>query len=147
MPYSLLGAALVGLGLLGACGPGAEVNQPASALAADTVDVPRLSPAETAAALADVPETVVVDVRTPAEVAASGRLAGAVVLDVTAPDFEARALAALDPDRPTVLYCRSGARAERAARRLADLGFSRLANAGGFDALAAAGLATEPYTP
>ena len=83
--------------------------------------------------------------------------AGAAVLDVTAPDVETRARAALGSDRTPVLYCRSGycrsgycrsgPRADRAARRLADLGSARLANAGGFDALAAAGLATGPYTP
>ena len=114
------------------------------AIASDTVEVRHLSPAETAAYLDATPEAVVVDVRTPAEVAASGRLAGALVLDVNAPDFEARAQAALDVDRPVVLYCRSGARAGQAAQRLARLGFSRLSNAGGFDALAAVGLATEP---
>lgn len=114
------------------------------AIASDTVKVRHLSPAETAAYLDATPEAVVVDVRTPAEVAASGRLAGALVLDVNAPDFEARAQAALDIDRPVVLYCRSGARAGQAAQRLARLGFSRLSNAGGFDALAAVGLATEP---
>ncbi|WP_369811368.1 rhodanese-like domain-containing protein [Rubrivirga sp. SAORIC476] len=122
---------------------GAVVAAP-GAIASDTVEVRRLSPAETAAYLDATPEAVVVDVRTPAEVAASGRLAGALVLDVNAPDFEARAQAALDVDRPMVLYCRSGARAGQAAQRLARLGFSRLFNAGGFDALAAVGLATEP---
>ena len=116
------------------------------AIASDTVKVRHLSPAETAAYLDATPEAVVVDVRTPAEVAASGRLAGALVLDVNAPDFEARAQAALDVDRPVVLYCRSGARAGQAAQRLARLGFSRLSNAGGFDALAAVGLATEPFS-
>ncbi|MDT0633062.1 rhodanese-like domain-containing protein [Rubrivirga litoralis] len=124
--------------------PGATVT---AAPPADSVDVARLSPEEAAAFLAETPDAVVVDVRTPAEVAASGRLAGAIVLDVTAPGFETRALNALDLDRPLLVYCRSGTRAERAARRLAVLGASRLANAGGFDALAAAGLATEPYTP
>ena len=116
------------------------------AIASDTVEVRHLSPAETAAYLDATPEAVVVDVRTPAEVAASGRLAGALVLDVNAPDFEARAQAALDVDRPVVLYRRSGARAGQAAQRLARLGFSRLSNAGGFDALAAVGLATEPFS-
>ena len=110
-------------------------------------EIVRLSPAETAAYLAETPEAVVVDVRTPGEVAASGRLAGALVLDVTAPDFEARALDALDPARPVVLYCRSGNRSGKAAERLAALGFTHLSNAGGFDALADEGLPTEPYAP
>jgi uncharacterized membrane protein YfcA/rhodanese-related sulfurtransferase len=108
----------------------------------DTVDVPRLTPAETAAYLRAMPEAQILDVRRPAEVALSGRLEGALVLDVTAPGFEGRALDALRPDRPVVVYCRSGARAGRAAERLAALGFSDLRNAGGFDALQAAGLPT-----
>ncbi len=110
-------------------------------------EIVRRSPAETAAYLAETPEAVVVDVRTPGEVAASGRLAGALVLDVTAPDFEARALDALDPAQPVVLYCRSGNRSGKAAERLAALGFTHLSNAGGFDALASEGLPTEPYAP
>jgi uncharacterized membrane protein YfcA/rhodanese-related sulfurtransferase len=114
---------------------------------ADTVDVVRLSPTETMALLSSTPSAVVVDVRTPAEVAASGRLEGALVLDVTAPDFEARALDTLDSEQTIVLYCRSGARAGRAGDRLAELGFSHLFNAGGFEDLSAAGLPTEPYTP
>ncbi len=109
---------------------------------ADTVVV-RLSPEDTAALLAETPEAQVVDVRTPEEVAASGTLQGATLLDFNAPDFEARATAALDPDRPVVLYCRSGARAGRAADVLSTAGFADLYNAGGFGALETAGLATE----
>lgn len=114
---------------------------------ADDLAVPAatpLSPAETAAFLAATPDAVVLDVRTPDEVAASGRLAGALVLDVTAPDFEARARAAIPDGAPVVLYCRSGRRAAAAAARLAAWGAGPLYNAGGFEALAAGGLTTEP---
>lgn len=114
---------------------------------ADTVGVVRLSPSETAAFLASTPESIVVDVRTPEEIAASGQLEGAIVLDFRAPNFDERALAALDPEQTVVLYCRSGNRAGQAAERLAALGFTRLFNAGGFDELATAGLTTEPYMP
>jgi len=112
---------------------------------ADTVIV-RLAPAEVAAWLAAHPGALVLDVRTPAEVAASGRLAGAQVLDVSSDDFEA-GVAALDPARPTLLYCRSGNRSGFAADQLAAAGFTTLANGGGFDGLRAAGLPTEPFTP
>lgn len=118
----------------------ASVAAPA---APDTVDVPRLTPAEAADYLRATPEAQVLDVRRPAEAALSGRLDGARVIDVTAPGFEARALDALDPARPVVVYCRSGARAERAAQRLAALGFGDLRNAGGFETLKAAGLPTD----
>lgn len=114
---------------------------------ADTVDVVRLSPSETVVFLADTPDAVVVDVRTPEEIATSGQIQGARVLDFRAPNFDERALEALAPEQTVVLYCRSGNRAGQAAERLAALGFTRLYNAGGYDALAEAGLATEPYAP
>mgnify|MGYP002640764169 CR=1 FL=1 len=63
---------------------------------------------------------------------------------MSVPGFERRALAVLDPGRPVVVYCRSGQRAERAAQILAGLGFTDLHNAGGFEALAAAGLLVRP---
>ena len=110
---------------------------------ADTTDVPRLTPAETAALLRERPDVQLLDVRRPAEVTTSGMLAGAVRIDVGAPGFERAVRARLDPTRPVVVYCRSGARAERAARRLIRLGFSEVYNAGGFQALAEAGLPTE----
>lgn len=114
---------------------------------ADTVDVPRLTPTEAAAYLRATPEAQVLDVRRPAEVALSGRLAGAVVVDVSVPGFERSALEVLDPARPVVVYCRSGRRAERAAEVLLGLGVGTVRNAGGFEALAAAGLPTDPPTP
>jgi uncharacterized membrane protein YfcA/rhodanese-related sulfurtransferase len=112
----------------------------ATAPTADTVDVPRLSPAEVDALLEATPEAQVLDVRRPAEIALSGRLLGAADVDVSVPGFERRALGVLDRSRPVVVYCRSGGRAERAARILAGLGFGDLYNAGGFEALRAAGL-------
>ncbi|MEM1053931.1 MAG: rhodanese-like domain-containing protein [Bacteroidota bacterium] len=114
---------------------------------ADTVEVPRLSPEKAAAYLDATPEAVVVDVRTPEEVAASGRLESALMIDFRAEDFAERAMEALDPEMPVVLYCRSGNRAGRAADLLVSLGFTRLVNAGGFEALRAAGLPTEPHDP
>ncbi|MEP0548862.1 MAG: TSUP family transporter [Rhodothermales bacterium] len=144
---------LMGVFILAKEGPKALGMRDAQAAAAPAptelavTEIVRLSPSETAAYLAATPDAVVVDVRTPGEVAASGRLAGALVLDAMAPDFEARALDALDPAQPVVLYCRSGNRSGQAAERLSALGFTDLANAGGFNALAAEGLPTEPYAP
>ena len=109
----------------------------------DAAPIVSLSPQETEAFLASHPDAVVVDVRTPAEIAESGKLEGAVELDVNAPDFEGRALGRLSPTAPTVLYCRSGGRSGRAAEILRDQGFAELYNAGGFGDLAGAGLATE----
>lgn len=86
------------------------------------------------------PGDAVLDVRTPAEYA-RGHLAGAVNVDLAAPDFSGRMAAlGLDPAQPVYLYCRSGNRSGTAARLLRDMGFAEAYNVGGLDALARAGL-------
>ena len=81
------------------------------------------------------------DVRTPAEYA-SGHVAGAQNVDVTSGQFEA-ALDSVDRARPVYVYCRTGRRSATAAETLTRMGFQTVVNAGGFDALAAAGAETE----
>ena len=109
------------------------------AVAADTAadSLPRVAPDAVAAWLAAHPGAVL-DVRTPSEFA-EGHLAGAVNLDVQAPEFAGRA-AALTRGTAYLVYCRTGVRAERAGRHLRGLGHAPLVNAGGFAALEAAGL-------
>ena len=102
--------------------------------------LPRPTPAELRDWLARHPDAVLLDVRTPAEFA-DGHLAGAANLDVQAPDFAMRA-AALTPSRPYMVYCRSGARSERAGHYLLELGFAPVVNGGGFEPLAREGLPT-----
>ena len=104
--------------------------------------VPALLVALVAAACAPVEpialsaDTVIVDVRTPAEFA-EGHLEGAVNIDVSAPDFRAQ-LAELDPSAEYVVYCRSGNRSAQAISIMRDAGFTSLQNAGGLQAAAAA---------
>ena len=107
----------------------------ASAAAAEVVE---LSPAETAALLEESPDAVVIDVRTPEEVAQGG-LTDATFIDLQGPDFQER-IAELDRDGTYVLYCRTGNRSGQAAEIMRELGFGELYNAGGFDDLRAAGL-------
>lgn len=83
---------------------------------------------------------VVIDVRTPEEFA-SGHLADARNIDVQADSFRAE-VDQLDRDGTYVLYCRSGARAVAAGKMMLEMGFTDVANAGGFEDLAAAGLPT-----
>lgn len=83
---------------------------------------------------------VVIDVRTPEEFA-SGHLADARNIDVQADSFHAE-VDELDRDSTYVLYCRSGARAGAAGEMMLEMGFTDVANAGGFEDLAAAGLPT-----
>lgn len=66
-------------------------------------------------------ETVVIDVRTPAEFA-SGHLEGAVNIDVQSPDF-AQQIMALDPTGDYLVYCRSGNRSSQAIAQMTQMGF------------------------
>jgi phage shock protein E len=84
-------------------------------------------------------DTVVIDVRTPAEFA-EGHLAGAVNIDVQGADFDAR-VSELPTDGDYVVYCRTGNRSAAAIARMEGLGFENLVNAGGLeDASTATGI-------
>lgn len=86
-------------------------------------------------------DAVIVDVRTPGEYQ-RGHLAGARNIDLQAPNFRQR-VDALDRERSYYLYCRSGNRSGIAAAAMRDLGFERVHNIGGLDALARAGCEVE----
>lgn len=88
------------------------------------------------------PEAPLLDVRTPAEYA-QGHLAGAVNVDVMAPDFRQQIDAMNLPEEgPVYLYCRSGNRSGTAAGILRQMGHGGALNIGGFQALARAGAET-----
>jgi rhodanese-related sulfurtransferase len=70
------------------------------------------------------PGFVVLDVRTPAEVA-SGHLAGAVNVDFRAPDFKEQA-SKLERSKNYLVYCRTGHRSSLALPILQRLGFTSL---------------------
>jgi rhodanese-related sulfurtransferase len=117
-------------------------------LSAARAVVPAIAPAD-AADLVKTRQAVIVDVRDGTEVAASGKIKGALAIsrgllefraDPDSPNHEP----ALRKDRPVILYCGSGGRAALAGKTLLDMGFTDVRNAGGFAALAAAGLPTEP---
>ncbi|HEX6129979.1 MAG TPA: rhodanese-like domain-containing protein [Candidatus Limnocylindria bacterium] len=93
-------------------------------------------------AVGEIESRTVIDVRTPAEVA-QGMIAGAINIDIGSPDFRAR-IEALDRDGRYLLYCRTGNRSAQAASVMRDLGFTDVVDAGGFDALVAAGAPTGP---
>lgn len=69
-------------------------------------------------------DLVVLDVRTPEEVAA-GALPGAINIDLSSPDFT-RQVAELDRDVPYFVYCRSGNRSAQAVKIMQDLGFTEI---------------------
>lgn len=74
-------------------------------------------------------DTVIIDVRTPAEFA-SGHLDGAINIDVQSPDFAERIME-LDKDGDYFVYCRTGNRSGQAIQKMNDMGFSDMINGGG----------------
>ena len=76
-------------------------------------------------------------VRTPSEIATTGKVEGALVANYSAPDFvdQFKALGA-KPDDDIELYCRSGRRAEMASQILIKLGYKNIRNLGGYEAAA-----------
>ncbi|MDA8248144.1 MAG: rhodanese-like domain-containing protein [Rhodospirillales bacterium] len=107
---------------------------------------PRLSPDQVAERLRE--GAVLLDVRDPNEVAASGRIAGAVCISRGMLEFRADPGSpmhhtALQRATPVLVYCASGGRSALAARTLRELGYAHVFNAGGFKELADSGLPIE----
>jgi phage shock protein E len=108
---------------------------------------PPLDMIETEFAALPPHECPVIDVRRPEEFA-EGHLEGALLVEVTARDFEARIRELdLDPEGPVYLYCRTGNRSGIAARVLRGMGFGKAVNVGGFEELVAAGLPPAAASP
>jgi len=72
------------------------------------------------------PDFVVLDVRTPTEVA-EGHLASAINLDFHSEGFRQH-LVALDRQKTYLIYCRSGVRSDRTLAIMQEMGFSHAYN-------------------
>lgn len=105
-------------------------------LEAANAAVPRITPEQAADTIAKG-NTLVLDVRDAPEVAASGKIAGAVNVSRGMLEFRA------DPESPyhdknfekektVILYCVSGGRAALAGKLLKDMGYDNIYNLGGF---------------
>ena len=110
--------------------------------------VPRLNPAEVRKMIGKK-DVLVVDVRDAPELAAGGKLKGAVHVSRGMLEFRADPeSSAHDPafqkDKTVLVYCGSGGRAALVGKTLNDFGYRSVFNAGGFKELADAGLETEP---
>ncbi len=82
---------------------------------------------------------IVLDVRTPAEVAA-GKIPGSISIDFYGDDFLAKTTE-LPKDREILIYCAVGARSAEAAELLTQQGFTKVYHlSGGIQAWAGAGL-------
>lgn len=105
-------------------------------LAAAEAVVPRIS-AEDAKALVGRADVLFLDVREPAEVAASGKVPGAVAVPRGLVEFRADTTAAshdraFDPAKTIVAYCASGGRSALVLKTLHDMGYGNVRNLGGF---------------
>jgi rhodanese-related sulfurtransferase len=105
--------------------------------------VPNITPAQAKDMIAKG-NTLIVDVRDGPEVAASGKVAGAVHVSRGMLEFRA------DPELPShdknfardktvILYCASGGRSALAGKMLKDLGYEKIFNLGRFKDWADAG--------
>ncbi len=103
------------------------------------------------------PPPLLIDVREPAEWASTGLPSAALGISISRPDFVEAVRKAVenDPDRPVAVICKSGVRSARAARALAEAGFTHIINVGdgmsGNDKVGpgwlASGLPTKAYHP
>jgi rhodanese-related sulfurtransferase len=98
--------------------------------------VPRISPEE-AKGLLGRTDVLFLDVREPTEVAASGKVRGALAVprglvefraDPTSPAHDA----AFDRAKTVVAYCASGGRSALVGKTLKDMGYANVRNLGGF---------------
>jgi len=138
MKLAPLAAALVAVATLATGCSSSAASVSAGPTAASVPAAGSSLPAAEFAAAAKMANTVLLDVRTPAEFS-SGHLPGAVNLDVEAADFATKA-ATLDPAKSYAIYCRSGNRSKVAMTALQQLGISSLYDlSGGIGAWQSAG--------
>lgn len=109
--------------------------------------VPKVTPAQAKEMIAKA-DTLVVDIRDWPELAASGKIAGAVHVSRGMLEFRADAdLPSHDKnfskDKTVILYCGSGGRAALAGKMLKNLGYANVCNLGGFKDWADSGGAVE----
>jgi rhodanese-related sulfurtransferase len=107
-----------------------------SMLAEADAAVPRISPDE-AKGLLGRADVLFLDVREPSEVAASGKVRGAVAVPRGLVEFRADPAspmhdAAFDLAKTVVAYCASGGRSALVGKTLKDMGYANVRNLGGF---------------
>ncbi|WP_157151543.1 rhodanese-like domain-containing protein [Brachyspira sp. SAP_772] len=73
------------------------------------------------------PDIIVIDVRTPEEIAEIGAIEGSTNIDFKAADFKEK-VSSLDKSKEYILFCRTGNRSGQASKIMADLGFSNVNN-------------------
>jgi|SRR5512139_380249 rhodanese-related sulfurtransferase len=117
-------------------------------LAAAREAVPAITPEEARKCMAEG-DALIVDVRDAHEVAATGKVKGAINVSRGMIEFRADADTpyhepAFQKERLIIVYCASGGRSALAGKALKDMGYERVHNLGGFNAAKEAGIDTEP---
>ena len=110
--------------------------------------VTRLTPPEARDRMA-AENVLILDVRDPSEVQASGKIKGAVNVSRGMLEFRADPESpyhnpAFQKDKVVLVYCASGGRSALAGKALKDFGYPAVYNIGGFKELADAGFTSEP---
>ena len=98
--------------------------------------VPKITP-EQATELIAKDNTLVLDVRDAPEVAASGKITGAINVSRGMLEFRADPESPyhdknFDKEKTVILYCASGGRSALAGKVLKDMGYNKVYNVGGF---------------
>ena len=109
--------------------------------------VPRVG-AEEAKAMVGKADVLFLDVREPPEVAASGKVPGALAVPRGLVEFRADPASpmhdkAFDRAKTVVAYCASGGRSALVLKTLKDMGYAKVANLGGFQGWVGGGGAVE----
>ncbi len=114
-----------------------------SMLAEAHAAVPMITPQE-AKALVGKADVLFLDVREPPEVAASGKVPGALAVPRGLVEFRADAASpmhdsAFDRSKTVICYCASGGRSALVGKTLIDMGYEKVRNLGGFQGWVGAG--------
>ncbi len=113
------------INLLCTCGPAPEKATTEDQTTEQAAVYQDLSPVEFAEYIGEE-NTVLIDVRTPAETA-GGIIEGALEIDYRSPDF-AQKLSELDPDKTYLVYCASGGRSGKTCGKLNEMGLTKVYN-------------------
>lgn len=73
------------------------------------------------------PDIIVIDVRTPDEIAQTGAIENSINIDFKSSDFKEK-ISALDKYKEYILFCKSGNRSGQASKIMAEMGFSNINN-------------------
>ncbi|HOY14572.1 MAG TPA: rhodanese-like domain-containing protein [Saprospiraceae bacterium] len=117
----------------------APASEPVAAVESQTPSFKEsISPAELKDMMANNKDLVVIDVRTPQEIA-GGKIENALEINISDPAFNDK-IKALDTEKEYVVYCKVGGRSAKAKSVMQSMGIKKVSNlVGGYDNYKAAG--------